>query len=309
MDASIVICTYNRAASLKRTLTSLAEMECPPGITWEVIVVDNNSKDETKSITEDFIRTSKINVIYVFEQTQGKSFALNKGSSVAKGKVLAYTDDDVIVHSDWLNNIINAFQSTNAACVGGKILLAWEKPCPIWLDRKLVEQLGYLDLGEKPVRLTLPNLYGANFAVKSSVAEKYGFFNTKMGPIANKMYHAEDTNFINTLITSGEEVYYVPSIIVNHCIPAKHVRKMYFLKRMFDQAELKGIQMGDYRFRTIFGIPLYIFKEVFIKTMEFLGLLMVKPSRAFRKQIELSECFGIISGRFKYIASEKINNQ
>jgi len=311
MDASIIIATYNRSVSLKRTLTSLATMEVSPDISWEAIVVDNNSKDGTKRVVEDFIGESGFKLKYLFEKEQGKSFALNSGSKAAQGEFLVYTDDDVIVHTDWLKNVMKAFRDTQAACVGGKIHLEWEKPRPPWLNANFFGHLGYLDLGDNPIKLSTrenyrdygPRLYGANIAVRSSVAEKSGFFNTEMGPKADKMYNAEDIHFIDTLIRSGEDVYYIPDIIVNHCIPGKNLKKKYFRKREFHQGEARGIQWGSYKSKHILGTPLYIFNEFGIDVMKYLWSLITKPVEAFNDQIRLSHYIGFFSGRYKYTKS------
>jgi len=286
-------------------------MEVPPEITWEAIVVDNNSKDGTKTAVEEFRGNSRIKLKYLFEKEQGKSYALNSGSKAANGEFLVYTDDDVVVHPYWLTNIVKALRGTHAACVGGKIHLDWEIPRPPWLNATLLGHLGYLDLGEEPIKLSTsenyrdygPRLYGANIAVKSSVAEKYGYFNTKMGPKAEKMYHAEDTHFIETLIQSGEDVYYIPDVIVNHCIPEKNIQKKYFRKRVFHQGESRGVQWGAYKFRNVLGTPLYIFNEFGIHAWKYFWLLITKPGEAFHEQIQLSQYLGFFVGRYKYTKS------
>ena len=314
MDASIIIATYNRSVSLKRTLRSLERMEVPPEITLGGDRCRQQLQRRDEKGGGGFQRGfSTKSEIYVRERA-GKSFALNSGSKTAQGEFLVYTDDDVVVHTDWLESIIKAFHETRAVCVGGRIHLAWEKPRPPWLDAKMLGHLGYLDLGGKPIKLSTqenyrdygPRLYGANIAVKSTVAEKYGFFNTEMGPKADKMYHAEDTHFIDTLIHSGEDVYYIPDIIVNHCIPEKNLTKKYFRKREFHQGEARGCQWGAYKFRNILGTPLYIFNEFGVHAMKYLWKLVTRPGDAFNEQIRLSHYIGFFWGRYKYTKSLNI---
>ena len=304
MDASIIICTYNRSDSLMRTLSSLASMNPPIDRSWEIIVVDNKSSDGTKSVVEEFSRRCEQEVIYLYEKTQGKSFALNRGIEAARGDILAFTDDDVRVHSDWLKNILRNFNKTDASCLGGKILLEWDVSRPEWLGKFLVDQLGYLDLGEEKVRLSRPKIYGANFAVRSGILRKHGGFDTQAGPIGGKMYAGEDTFFIEKLIKAEETVLYSPDIIVHHCIPKSHIKKSYFLKRMFDQGEYSGIQMGFYQHRNLFGIPFYLYKELLSKTMQSIIKLTSHPSEAFEKQIELVTYLGIMKGRWKFMKSK-----
>ena len=92
MDLSIIICTYNRSRGLCKTFQSLEEMIVPEGIDWEVLLVDNNSKDETRKVAEEFSRKGTINLRYFFEGRQGKSFALNKGLENAKLQLEIYSN-------------------------------------------------------------------------------------------------------------------------------------------------------------------------------------------------------------------------
>src|SRR3990172_9128856 len=96
VEASIVICTHNRAENLRRALTSVKEAQeaqeaqeayALESLRWEVIVVDNNSEDHTRSIVEEFKSGSNLNVVYVFERREGLSYARNRGVSEAKGEV------------------------------------------------------------------------------------------------------------------------------------------------------------------------------------------------------------------------------
>ena len=86
MDLSVIICTYNRSQSLCSTLECLECMIVPEGVNWEVLVVDNNSKDKTRELVEKFSRRGTLNLKYLFEAKQGKSYALNRGIESAKGK-------------------------------------------------------------------------------------------------------------------------------------------------------------------------------------------------------------------------------
>ena len=101
MKYSVVIATYNRAADLRQTLASLAGLR--PDGPWEVIVVDNNSPDDTRAVVEQAAATFPVELRYLFEREQGRSPALNTGIRAARGDIIATTDDDVRVPADWLN--------------------------------------------------------------------------------------------------------------------------------------------------------------------------------------------------------------
>jgi len=104
MDLSVILRTYNRADSLRKALEAFSRLVVPPSLNWELLLVDNNSKDHTHEVTDEFAKSSQFTVRYVFAKAQGRSNALNTGIAAAQGDVLAFTDDDVLLHPDWLSN-------------------------------------------------------------------------------------------------------------------------------------------------------------------------------------------------------------
>ena len=94
-SATVLICTYNRARLLRETLASLQAMAPADAVRVEIIVVDNNSTDNTQLVIAEAQRASAIPVIGLRETRQGKSFALNRGLEAATGDIVALTDDDV----------------------------------------------------------------------------------------------------------------------------------------------------------------------------------------------------------------------
>ena len=131
MKFSIVIATYNRAAVLKDTLASVSQLH--PGAPWEVIVVDNNSPDNTRQVVEAAASSFPVPLIYAFEREQGRSAALNCGFRLASGDIIVTTDDDVRVDPDWLNRIDAGLERQQCDYVGGRVLPVWEGPTPRWL--------------------------------------------------------------------------------------------------------------------------------------------------------------------------------
>src|SRR5262249_3920839 len=108
-SATILICTYNRSLLLRDTLGALVKMTIPPRCDVEILVVDNNSADDTPAVVAEIANTAAIPVRYLLETRQGKSFALNRGLAAAAGSIIALTDDDVIPAVDWLDRIVAAF--------------------------------------------------------------------------------------------------------------------------------------------------------------------------------------------------------
>src|SRR6202022_4391827 len=119
MNITVILCTYNRAHSLSKALESAANLAVPSSIAWEVLVVDNNSNDETPKIVEQFSSRYPTLFRYLFQPPPGKSHALNSGIQAACGNILAFMDDDVIVDPSWLSNLTTVLHVGEFAGAGG----------------------------------------------------------------------------------------------------------------------------------------------------------------------------------------------
>lgn len=122
MRISVILCTYNRAQSLVNALESVATQTLPESVEWEVLVVDNNSRDQTRDVVEDFCRRHTPRFRYVFEPNQGLCYARNSGVREARGDVLAFVDDDVTVEPGWLDNLTAPLRNGEWAGSGGMTL-------------------------------------------------------------------------------------------------------------------------------------------------------------------------------------------
>jgi glycosyltransferase involved in cell wall biosynthesis len=245
MDISVIICTYNRSESLKRTLASFNGIVNPKNILWELIIVNNNSQDNTKFICEEYQKDSKVEMQYVFEEKQGLSEARNTGIKFAKGEIIAFTDDDVIVDKYWLSNIYNIFEEYQVSSVGGKILPLWAVAKPRWLIPELYGMLALLDYGEEPLYLNYPYIWGANIAIKAEMFKKYGLFNINLGRIGKKLYCDEEFDFLLRLHNNGEKVLYHPGVVVHHCITRDKISKIYFVKWKYYAGASKAIMVKN----------------------------------------------------------------
>jgi len=275
-------------------------MFVPVDLSWELIIVDNNSRDETKRVVHDFIDSSRFCCKYVFEGVQGKTYALNRGVKEAKGDIIALTDDDVIVDKNWLLNIENAFKENNIACVGGKILPIWEKPQPKWLDgRCLLDILALVDLGNEMMKLSKPIVWGANLSMKSYVFKKYGYFDTSLGHTGAKIYGTEDTEMVQTILNHNETVIYSPNVLVYHCIPGKRLKRSYFRKWVYDKGQLKAIRLGKYTKRNLMGIPYLWIKITVYSFFEYIISHVISPKIAFEKELRFIHNIGKCIGRIQ----------
>ena len=256
MNITVILCTYNRAGSLSKALESVAFSELPNSVEWEVLVVDNNSRDQTHEVVEEFCCRYPGRFRYLFEPQQGKSHALNAGIREARGDILAFMDDDVTVEPTWLQNLTRPLHDSEWAGSGGRILLEGTLSPPRWLALDGPYSLGgvlvLFDRGDKPGELDWAP-YGTNMAFRKVMFEKYGGFRSDLGPSPGSEIRGEDTEFGRRLMFAGERLRYEPQAIVYHSVPESRLHKEYFLAWYFDFGRALVREWG--RGRDIWGIP------------------------------------------------------
>jgi glycosyltransferase involved in cell wall biosynthesis len=269
MDISIVLCTYNRCGALRRALNSIQTLKSSPEITWEALVVDNNSKDRTKETVEACIRRGRADLKYLFEGRQGKSFALNTGIQAARGSIVAFTDDDVIVHPDWLLRMKETFHGYQCAGMGGKIVAVFPAGGkPDWLRTDtpfpFMNALVHFDRGERHFPLQL-SPFGANMAFKKEVFLKHGLFRTDLGPtMGNTMGKGEDVEYSRRLLAAGELIMYDPRAVVYHTVEKERLEKSYFRSWYFNYGKyLTRTEETSESSRCIAGVPFYALRILF----------------------------------------------
>jgi len=280
MMITVILCTYNRCQSLPKALESVAASIMPNDVDWEVLVVDNNSKDQTRKVVEEILRKYPGRIRYLFEGRQGLSHSRNSGVQNAKGEIVAFTDDDVTVESDWLQNLTADLHDGKRAGAGGRIRIAQDVPTPSWIllegPYSLAGQLAAVfDKGQEPHELVLPP-FGACMAFRKEMFEKYGGFRTDLGRCGKELVGSEDTEFGERLIAAGEHLWYAPSAVVNHSVHQDRLTKEYFQAWFFScgQAEIRqrGWHPGKW------GIPRYFF------SLGMLGSSTLKWVRTFNPQ-------------------------
>lgn len=253
-DVTIIICTYNRCNVLAGTLANVAALEMPSDVAWDVLVVDNNSTDQTREVVAAFHRENP-RFHYLFEPGEGKSRALNAGIANAGGKVLAFLDDDVTVEPTWLNNLTSGLRTGEWVGAGGRILPAGSFTLPDWLPpRNFPALFGHFDLGDQPGQLLCPP-YGSNMAFRKTVFEKYGGFRTDLGPSRQPTIPRknEDTEFGCRVINAGERLRYEPSAVVYHPILPERLTEEYFREWWFEFGRARARELG--KPRDLYGIP------------------------------------------------------
>jgi len=233
----VLICTYNRANLLGETLEAIAKVRAT--LAWEVVVVDNNSTDDTRSVVESRQAHYPVRLRYLFEQRQGNSFALNTGIASTNATIVAFTDDDVRVSEEWLQAGCAPMLSNPAIdYTGGPVHPIWDAPPPAWVDQTrpdLWGTLAILDYGpssfvfEERQRVPL----GANMAVRRALFDRVGNFDTNLGRVRNSLRGQAQAEFFCRSRNAGARGVYVPAMAVEHHVPGPRLTRRYFRRWWF----------------------------------------------------------------------------
>lgn len=200
MTFTLAICTYNRAPLLERALSSLASCDSPKG-EWELVLVDNNSKDQTAEVARRF--EGRLPIRYHFEPTQGLSAARNRAMRECRHEVLLFTDDDLRFERDWLSSYERSFEENQEfGWFGGRVQPWWEFGKPAWLqDDRLALIDGLLvhyDLGtiNRAYLAGDPSPFGASFAIRRQLFERLGTFRLDLGVCGDVPARGEEAEYI-----------------------------------------------------------------------------------------------------------------
>lgn len=234
MNITIAICTWNRSALLKETLEQVARLRVPQGLRWELVVVNNNSTDETNEVLESF--TERLPLRAVFEAEPGLSNARNRAVREAAGDYILWTDDDVLVCEGWLEAYAESFSEwPDASVFGGNIEPWFAGAPPHWLPRvwaRVASAYASRDLGEQSIALSEEVLpYGANFAVHAAEQRKY-LYDPRLGVRPDSIMGGEETTVIRRMLADGFSGRWVPSARVRHHIPRAR-QTIAYLRRYF----------------------------------------------------------------------------
>lgn len=270
MDVSVIICTYNRGADLRATLERLHAEPVGPGIAWELLVVDNNSSDDTPEVVASF--ADRLPIRYLRESRQGKSYALNTGLAAATAPLLLMTDDDVDVTPGYIRGHVEAAQNyPKAVFFGGRVQSRWVDEPPAWMRENLdwLRTMSTYERGDEPIVIddyrSLP--IGANLGLRREVFEAGFHFSPQFGPSGDRLsssarHGGEESDYLERLLAKGYTGVYVPQSLVHHRersyrLTRRYVR-FYYREAGREVRRKDGLPPAV----TLFGVPRYLWSKL-----------------------------------------------
>jgi len=230
LQISVVICTYNRSVYIKDAMESLYNQTLPRNA-YEVIIVNNNSTDNTQQVCETYIASHGDADFYYFnELKQGASFARNTGAAHAHSPLLCFMDDDAIADKDYLERIVRFFEEhPDAGGLGGRIIPRYIPREPKWMSHYVSSLVGYFHYSPG-VSIFSANKYPleSNMIIRKTDFDAINGFNPALpGVVGTLRIGGEGKDFFFRLKELGHTIYYDPAIRVQHVVEVPKLTREY----------------------------------------------------------------------------------
>lgn len=304
MNLDVVLPTYKRSHLLRRALESLYLASIPPDLNVTVIVVDNNSNDDTPQVVAEFSSRSGPAIKYVSELKQGISHARNAGIAAGSGEIVGFIDDDEEIEPSWYSVIAREFVDPSVGFIGGCCLGNWATPAPAWLPPDYKAVIGVVP--PKPRSEFGPNfagnLMGGNAVIRRPVFESVGTYSLKLGRSAKGLLSEEDAEFYGRLQNAGIRGIYVPDLAIYHYIPKERLTREYHRRWVYWRAVSQGMLAREAKGKEkqLLGVPRYKFGKVLRSAVAYLPhrLSHEKVGQSFADELNVWDLFGFIHGKY-----------
>ena len=239
LRATVAIPTYNRADYLRQALASIDAQEFPRD-QYEILVIDNNSTDHTKAVVAEFSDCHPA-PLYLLETKQGLDHGRNRAIDEARGEIIIFADDDIIVQPDWITQMCAPIMSDtehHIGAVGGEVIPVFPDGLPPWIAEWHAPLAFRSDGGPLNDRDTP---MGANLAFPRWVFAQLGPFHTALDRSAGNYFSGGDSEMIRRICAANLQVWFSPEAAVQHQMPASRTTFRYAARHAFDSARSRVI--------------------------------------------------------------------
>lgn len=260
---SLIITAYKRPQLLEEALASVARSNVDRAESVEVIVVDNNSGDDTANVVPRMISSDfPFALYYVVETERGLSAARNCGMQMAKGEYIVFMDDDQQIEQHYLGLVCEQFECTEAVCVCGPIFYRNAENLPRWLP-PLLENTGQFYAGDeiKSLEGTEIEIHGGNLAFDRQALLASGGFDMRLGRIGEELIAGEELDLQIRLQRAGKKIVYTPQLVQYHYLRPDRLTKKYWRRHQFDYGRTvfrHSLASNATQARQFAGAPLWL---------------------------------------------------
>ena len=303
MKLTFAFCTYNRAARLEKLVTAMRAQECP--IPFEILAVNNNSKDNTQTILEDLATRPGAPMRYVTETQQGIVPARNRAIEEAlRSDILVFIDDDELPQSGLLNAAYDAIINEGAQCAGGRVEIDFtQHERPSWLDDEIAGFLGKLDHGATPLWIQNDStpIWSGDIAYDMRLFRDDPTlrFDNRYNRKGFAFGGGEDVMMFRRLLHLGVRLRYRPDMVVMHGVEPWRLHRLYFLRLHHQAGERKGLyELPEYP-RLWFGVPPFLISQAISLSFNAATMLLFNKPGALRQTMNATHAFGLIKGAYR----------
>lgn len=235
---TIAIPTHNRSKLIRATLDSLARQQLPDGVKAELLIVDNNSTDDTDATIADFVSASHFTARGIFEPRQGSSFARNRAVAEAQGDPILFIDDDAVAEPEWAAQLLAALDARRLDAACGLVLPRWPAPPPRWLGPSVYIKLAVhnealINRSASGAADSIHNYFSANVAFRRDTFTRFGAFREELGVVGGNPMSGEDTELFERITRLGGAMGFAPGARVHHLIPPERMTRRYLRRKSY----------------------------------------------------------------------------
>jgi glucosyl-dolichyl phosphate glucuronosyltransferase len=303
VDLTLLVCTFNRRADLREMLETALAQENDGTFTYDVVVVDNNSTDDTPQVVQEFVSRGHANLRYLVESRQGKSYALNTGLAALSAPLYTIADDDFVLPPNWVKTIIETFRANpDVSFVGGKVLPLWQGAVPSWLTRQHWSAVALADYGDAPFYANQQRrlcLLACSF--RAADVQAVGGYHPSLGVSKDSIGGVEDLEILERLWNAGRQGRYVPLLWFSHKVPTSRMTKTYHRRwhtghgRFYAVLRDPTIEKSSAR---LFDVPAHLYRQTAVAAYDWLRhTLRGNESDAFASEARIRFFFGFFEQR------------
>ena len=268
---------------LRQALEALCNQN-DPSVLYEIIVVDHeDATDNTADLVKAFAEKSSIPIRYLCEPRYEKHYAVNTGFKASRGEILGLIDDDVIVDTDWVKNMVEVYDDNpRASCAGGRLTLSWINGSPPDWAKEFKGVLGEVDCGNELTELTCPQtVIAGNFSIRKDILLKVGGYNP-CNAIGDKLVGDGESGLCMKVYNAGGSLFQVPAATGWHVQDAQRITFAHIRRK----AQYQGMSDAYTTYRLTRGKPLSILKSIARSSIHRLrkiaGILLLRHVKSWK---------------------------
>jgi len=302
---TFAFCTYNRADRLEKLVAAMRAQNCP--IPFEILVVNNNSADNTVEVLTRLAQQTGPLLRWVTEPVQGIVPARNRAIEESlNSDILVFIDDDEIPLPGLLEAAVHAILNEGAQCAGGRVEIDFSQhQRPTWLDREIAGFLGSLDYGSDPLWIedrSTPVWSG-------NIAYDMHLFRNDPNLRFDKRYNregrgiggGEDAIMFRTLLERKVRIRYCPGMAVLHAVEPWRLKRRYFLKLHYRAGLRQGLYELPNFSRTLFGVPPFLVSQLIGQCARTVAILLKGQEGTLRQAMNAAHAWGTLVGYSRHV--------